>query len=297
MSLLPVPASSGAYSSKSFNANDERLQRNFAPLLSRGKEPQRGLRATGLMTQRIHVSVLNRSTCVDDDEINDFVSTSLQTQVSDHFFEAWNVDAEVKFAQTPPAGAWWLVILDDTDQDGWFGYHLTDHKHPLAKVFARTIRKDHDKWTVSASHELLEMLADPTINRMVSTRTFNPADLPTEGSLSAKFHALEICDPVTPDAFGYKIGKYTVSDFVLPSWFDPHGTPPFDHNRQTLQPFGLLKGGYCGVYSYKHGWRLVNDGSIPTYREIMKHGGRTWLRTQPRHTWQAVPAGLIETRR
>jgi hypothetical protein len=245
------------------------------------------------MTIRIQVSVLNRSTCVDDDEIADFVSTSLQPQVSEHFFHSWNVDAELRFAKKPQAGAWWLVILDDTDQKEWSGYHLTHQNLPLAKVFARTIQKEHGKWTVSASHELLEMLADPTINRMISTKTFNPAKLPKEGSESAHFYALEICDPVDPDAFGYKIGKHTVSDFVLPSWYDSRGTAPFDYNQQPLKPFGLLKGGYCGVYSYHHGWRMVTDGNIPTYREILKHRGRTWLRTQLRDTWKSAPAGLI----
>jgi len=113
------------------------------------------------MANRITISVLNRSdkTIVTDAALKDFVDNALQPQVSEHFLPAWNVDAQVTFAQNPLPGSWWLVVLDRTDQSNWFGYHLTEDGLPFAKVFAQTIDRRGCSWTVSVSHELLEMLA------------------------------------------------------------------------------------------------------------------------------------------
>jgi len=50
------------------------------------------------------------------------------------------------------------VILDDSDQAGALGYHdLTSDGLPIGKVFAASDLKAGTSWTVTASHELLEM--------------------------------------------------------------------------------------------------------------------------------------------
>jgi hypothetical protein len=245
------------------------------------------------MPNRIKISVLNKSTCVSDDEIADCVVNALQPQVSNEFFSAWSIDAELTFVKQPPPGTWWLVILDETDQDGWFGYHITAEKLPLAKVFAKTIAKEDGKWTVSASHEVLEMLADPTVNRMISDRKFDPANLPRKGEKRAAFYALEVCDPVAPDDIGYKVGIYTVSDFVFPAWYERKGVAPFDQTQRLTGPFMRVPGGYNGIYTCKDGWQLVADGPLSPYRTLLEVGGRTWLRTQQHSVWKPVPSELV----
>ena len=48
-------------------------------------------------------------------------------------------------------------------------YHdLTPDGLPLSKVFVRTILQDKASVSVSASHELVEMLVDPAINMMTT---------------------------------------------------------------------------------------------------------------------------------
>ena len=60
------------------------------------------------------------------------------------------------------------MSLDDSDQASALGYHdMTSEGLPLGKVFGTTNLKFGTNWTVTASHELLEMLGDPSINLTV----------------------------------------------------------------------------------------------------------------------------------
>jgi len=54
-------------------------------------------------------------------------------------------------------------------QPGALAYHdLTPDGLPVSKVFVRTTLKDGELVSVSASHELVEMLVDPGINLMTT---------------------------------------------------------------------------------------------------------------------------------
>src|SRR5262245_16127811 len=136
----------------------------------------------------INVAVINASTAVDDNIVRQCVP-AFQKQVHEHLAPSWGVDADLTFftaSQQPPAGYWWLVILDNSDQAGALGYHdLTDEGMPLGKVFAKTDEVYGYNWTVTATHELLEMLIDPNINLTV----FDQRD-PETGTL----YAYEVCD-------------------------------------------------------------------------------------------------------
>jgi hypothetical protein len=92
----------------------------------------------------------------------------LQHQVSLDFNAYWDLDCQLSFlpegeALTP--GWWQISVTDDPDQAGALGYHeMTSRGTPLGKVFARLDPQSGASWTVTLSHELLEMLADPWIN-------------------------------------------------------------------------------------------------------------------------------------
>src|SRR5579864_4698159 len=146
------------------------------------------------------ISVINESTVLADADIAPAVA-ALKKQVTNDFRPVWGVDAELTMigkTSQPPAGSWWLVILDDSDQAGALGYHdLTSEGLPLGKVFAATDLKFGSNWTVTASHELLEMLADPNINLTVFVQS---------GSAAGRLYAYEVCDACENDQFGYLIG-------------------------------------------------------------------------------------------
>src|SRR5712671_7649906 len=87
-------------------------------------------------------------------------------------------------------GAWAVVFLDDADQPGALAYHdLTPDGLPQSKVFVRTTLQNGDLVSVSASHELVEMLVDPAINMM------------TTGPDPKVMYAYESADPVEALSF------------------------------------------------------------------------------------------------
>lgn len=207
----------------------------------------------------ISVAIVNGSTVVQDADVQDAVA-ALQVQVSRDFAPVWGRDAQLAFSpmSTPvPAGTWELLIADNSDQAGALGYHdLTVNGDPLGKVFAQDDLNNGNSWTVTASHELLEMLADPWVDECVEN------DQPN-GTI--RFYAMEVCDACEDDQFGYQIaipsGKsILVSDFVRPSWFQPREAAPYDLQNRINGPFVLLQNGYIGYLDAqsKGGWQQLN---------------------------------------
>lgn len=233
----------------------------------------------------IKVAVLNASTVLNDGDV-DKVVPALQKQVHRDFAPAWGVDADLVFVpkgSAPPSGAWWLTILDNSDVADALGYHdLTDQGLPLGKVFAGTDLQSGNQWSVTASHELLEMLADPDINLGAYV------DQPGGG---IKLYAYEVCDPCEADAFGYKIDGTPLSDFVFPAWFESFretGGTQFDQRGRITAPFQLLAGGYIGVYESRsgNGWTQITameKGRLFSMRAPV--GSRRERRRTPREQW------------
>jgi hypothetical protein len=231
------------------------------------------------------ISVINESTVLTDADVTPVV-VALQQQVTNDFRPIWGTDAELKMVpqDTPaPAGTWQLVILDDSDQAAALGYHdLTPDGLPLGKAFAASDLKAGTSWSVTASHELLEMLADPNINLTAFVQNAN-----TTGTL----YAYEVCDACEDDSFGYQINNVLVSDFVYPAWFESfrtQGSTQFDRMNQIQNPLQLLAGGYIGVFSVSDGsgWQQQTAEKIPTNARQRGHvGSRRERRAISRIQW------------
>jgi len=242
----------------------------------------------------IRISIINESKLTATAEVQAAVA-ALQRQVSEHFAPAWGVDATLTFVAPgtkPAAGSWWLVILDDSDQAGALGYHdLTDEAMPLGKVFVKTARDSGVKWTITASHELIELLADPAINLTVCATENNHLVL----------YAYEICDPCQADQFGYAIDGVAVSDFLFPSWFETFhrsGVVPLDYCGRISAPFAIMPGGYAnvldtgepaGAWTQKTGPAAMIAGArfierpavVGSRRERRRRGAAAWLPSRP----------------
>jgi hypothetical protein len=197
------------------------------------------------------IAIVNESTVVTDATLAPIVA-ALQKQVSNDFAPVWGVDAKVilvpKATKIDPA-YWVLAILDDSDQAGALGYHdITAAGMPLGKVFARADIQNGSSLSVTISHELLEILADPFIQNVV---------LVEQTRQGAHLHkdlivALEVCDACEDDKYGYQIDGVLVSDFVHPKWFDAFSTPAgkYDQCGYLADPLRLLPGGYIGVINW-----------------------------------------------
>ncbi|WP_374349537.1 hypothetical protein, partial [Chitinimonas sp.] len=161
----------------------------------------------------IKIAIINASTMVNDADATAVVA-ALQTQVSRDFAPAWGIDATLRLVPKggkPEKGEWWLTLLDDSDQASALGYHdLTKSGLPSGKVFVKSSQSSHVHWSVTASHEVLEMLVDPNINLTVFEQS----------SKGSRLYAYEVCDACEGDDYAYKIDGVLVSDFVYPAWFE-----------------------------------------------------------------------------
>jgi hypothetical protein len=231
----------------------------------------------------IKIAVLNQYSELPNNEVKKAV-TDLQTQVTRDFYPAWGIDADLTFYPNgnPPADAWQLVILNNSDQANALGYHdLTDSGLPLGKVFAGTDAQSGNSWTVTASHELLEMLADPDINLTVLTQDNNGGGV---------LFAYENCDACESDQYAYDINGTKVSDFVFPAWFEAFHRPgtQYDYCKHISQPFQLLPGGYIGIFRINSGsgWEQMYPSNARLDYNMRAHiGSRRERRKTPRKQW------------
>jgi hypothetical protein len=243
-----------------------------------------------VQTPTIQISVINESTVLADADVVPVVA-ALQKQVTNDFGPVWGTTATLSIVPKgtqPPSGNWWLVLLDDSDQANALGYHdLTTEGLPIGKVFAASDLKAGTSWTVTASHELLEMLGDPNINLTVFVESSNTAGI---------LYAYEVCDACEDDSVGYQVDNVLVSDFVYPSWFESfrtEGSTQFDRMNRIQTPFQLLVNGYIGIFNVisGSGWQqqtsekrpanLLNRGAVGTRRERRSIPHELWINSLP----------------
>jgi hypothetical protein len=230
------------------------------------------------------LAIINASTVVGHEEVL-AATAALQVQVHRDFAPAWNVDADLAVVApggSPPTGAWWIVIMDNSDLGSALGYHdLTSQGLPLGKVFVETSQRTGQKWTVLLSHEILEMLSDPFICLTALAPSL----------FGIYLYAYENCDACQSENFGYMIGDQLVSDFCLPAWFDANqfgGVGPFDFKHYIKRPFELLAGGYamCRNLSTGAGWNLVTAAAAsPAYNTRPRVGSRRERRKTEYPNW------------
>jgi hypothetical protein len=181
------------------------------------------------------IACINQAT-VDIGVDFDKLITTLQKFLDDCFVPVWGTPAKLVKATQPLAGAWTFVFLDDADSPGALGYHdLTKNGLPLSKIFVKTTLSVGDKVSVTACHELAEMMIDPAIN------------LWSDGPLGT-LYAYEMCDAVEDEEF--LIDGIAMSDFVYPAYFELFHKPKsvqFDYLKKVTKPFQILKGGYSLV--------------------------------------------------
>jgi hypothetical protein len=232
----------------------------------------------------ITIAIINETTVLTDAQLAP-VLAALQIQVTRDFYPAWGVDARlvpVMKGSKPPAGAWWVVLMNTSDFAGAAGYHdVTPEGLPLGKAFVKSDIDAGRPWTTTISHEVLEMLADPDISRVVEYA----------GARKSIFFALEVCDPCQDDKYAYKINEVLVSDFIYPGWFHKfRNYKYFDFNKKISKPFQVLDGGYISVFdpTTGSGWREVDAKSEPpsSFLARARVGSRRERRHLPRAQWQ-----------
>lgn len=178
------------------------------------------------------------------------------------------------------------MLLDTSDQQNALGYHnLTSTGLPIAKVFVKSDMDAGASWSITISHELIEMLGDSAINLTVFVQSSN-----TKGRLLS----YELCDAPESDQYGYDINGVKVSDFVYPRWFGiPGSTTKFDHMDHIKHELEILPGGYIGEFDVTGGtgWKqTTSEISLHAHREIPKEGSRRERRSRGKDNWKLSTA-------
>jgi hypothetical protein len=225
----------------------------------------------------ITIAITNESTAVSDADVQACMA-ALQAQVDNDFGPAYDLN-KVSLVWLPkgspvPIGTWQLVFADNSDQAGALGYHeTTENGDPIGFAFVADDIADGTSWTVTASHELLEMLGDPDI------QTCETQDL-SDGSSVLRMK--EVCDVCEDDSLGYYPKKdaagnlfmlsngkpVDASDFVLPAYWNqnaPAGSK-FDFLGHVTAPLQILPGGYIGELQIPASvaWQQVTPRMLPS---------------------------------
>jgi phospholipase C len=204
------------------------------------------------------ISIVNQSGSISDAELQTVIR-AINRQITDDFEPYWSFGAtlrlEGKVGKQPDKntlpelrGDAVIYLWDKTDMEDALGYHDKNARGiPYGFVFTELSKQLGESWTVTLSHEALELLGDAQGNLLVQgPHPQNPA--------VEVFHWFEMCDAV--QAQTYQLDGIDVSNFVLPLYFTTEeqegGRNDFlghkDKHGKTLKSFGVADGGYIGFY-------------------------------------------------
>jgi hypothetical protein len=193
-----------------------------------------------------------------DPELMQSVAAALNIQVNRDVAPIWNVQATVSYVQNAskiPAGVW-PVFLVKSLPPGEGGFHTDQHNQPYSKVIASP---ESDEWTIDASHETIEMLVDPSGNRLqnaIAVQLQGNNEVNAAGEFA---YLVEACDPCEGDQYAYSIQGVAVSDFLTPHFYDAAVTP---------------------------GTRYSFTGAIPAPRQVLPAGYITWVNQETNEAMQ-----------
>lgn len=204
------------------------------------------------------ISVINLTSGKIADEEAQAVIRSINRQIRDDFEPYWSFGAQLRLegnSSSKPSkqsfvdmrGDAILYLWDKTNVDNALGYHDANNKGiPYGFVFTELSKQLGEHWSVTLSHEVLELVGDSQANLLV------------QGPHPAKpdqivFHWFEMCDAVQSES--YDIDGVAVSNFVLPLYFtldeQAGGRNDFlgrAYAGKKLQSFGTNPGGYIGFF-------------------------------------------------
>jgi phosphatidylserine/phosphatidylglycerophosphate/cardiolipin synthase-like enzyme len=175
------------------------------------------------------------------------VATALSIQVSRDAAPIWGISGTVAALESPDhiePGVWPVYIVDDLP-DGMGGYHQTEHNQPFAMVLAG------DTWSLSASHEVLEMMVDPSGNRLVAAPAVAIIDNEVQDAAGKFEYLVEVCDPSEDATCAYLVDGVLVSDFYTPNYFDPTGSAGarYSFSGRITRPREVLPNGYLSWFN------------------------------------------------
>lgn len=210
------------------------------------------------------------------------VAAALQRQSTRDFGPLWNVQATVDAfprLEDVPVGYWPMIVATDIERPEASGVHEDKNGQPFALI------EMSDSWSLTASHEMLEMLCDPFGKRII------PGESPKRGQGRVEF-LVEVCDPCEGDQFAYTVNDILVSDFYTPHYFDPIAAEGarYSFTGALTEPRQVLPGGYLSWHDpvSDHWWQQVFFDSTSKFRDLNVRDSkatslRAWIDGQTKH--------------
>jgi hypothetical protein len=210
------------------------------------------------------------------------VAAALQRQATRDFAPIWSIQATIDAfprLEDVPVSYWPMIVETDIDTPGAAGVHEDKDGQPFALIAMS------DSWSLTASHEMLEMLADPFGKRVI------PGKSPKRGQGRVEF-LVEVCDPCEADQFAYTVNDILVSDFYTPHYFDPRHSEStlYSYTGALTRPRQVLRGGYLSWHDpvSDHWWQEIYFRQRRQYRDLgvfdAKAGSlRSWIDSQTDH--------------
>lgn len=188
-------------------------------------------------------------------------SAALQKQLSRDLGQIWDINATIDaFARLEdvPLAYWPILVQEDIHVDA-AGVHMDKNGQPFALV------QYSNRWTLTASHEMLEMSVDPFGNRVISSRSIKE----DQGRVE---YLCEVADPTEAADFGYHVNGVLVSDFYTPHFFDPgkvEGTR-YSFGGYIEEPRQIREGGYLSWHDPEsdHWWQQLWFGDQPEFKDL-----------------------------
>lgn len=235
----------------------------------------------------MQITVVNLSNVSDTDILP--VLRAINRQIAEDFAPYWGQPAVLRFEghvapvpdrDRPPElrGDAIIYLRDTADVAGALGYHDQNNIGlPCGFVFTELSASVGEDWTVTLSHEALELIGDANVNKLAAGP--HPAD-PNRWVL----HWYEMCDAVQAES--YLIDGVAVSNFLLPLYFTPGeqagGRNDFlgkTHDGVSLPSFGVNPGGYLGYLDPTTGkmqtWARPDDAAAAERLQVKQRAGAT----------------------
>jgi len=208
------------------------------------------------------ISIINQTEGRHSDEEFQRAIRAINRQIKEDFEPYWSLGATLRLEgkSTPKMkqgaadmrGDAVLYVRNEVRVSDTLGYHDTYNRGiPFGVVFTELSEELNESWTVTLSHEALELIGDPEVNILVM------GPHPEQPKRNV-FYWYEMCDAVQDES--YAIDGVEVSNFLLPLYFtsteERGGRNDFlgrRHGGKTLRSFGVNPGGYVGFYNPKTG--------------------------------------------
>jgi hypothetical protein len=204
------------------------------------------------------ISIINLSEGMVSDAQLQRVIRAVNRQIAEDFEPYWSFGAKLRLEGKRGKGRSTVELADMrgdailylrnkadvVDAEGYHDRHFSGI--PYGFVFLALCKKLREPWSITLSHEALELIGDPENNLFVQG--------PHPSIASRKvFHWFEMCDAVQNEH--YTIDDVQVSNFVLPLYFtsssERGGRNDFlgsETRRGALKSFSTNPGGYIGFY-------------------------------------------------